>query len=781
MAVQGLDRAFPPDAATAKRMLAKIGGRWWNVYIGGPQATHAWKPADLTAYLHHGIDRFMLTYVGRQEGGPLTRAQGTKDADDALRIARSFGYSGDFPLCLDVEGRTYNSAPGPTVEYAHAWCAHVRAAGARPGIYANPAPLQAMAKANVDAEFVWVASWVSHVPGKHDPRSITGLPDSLWKKKGRRAWQYAGAADKDTPCKVLGVDVDISVADMGLLAGPPGTHPMAGTASASILELGDEGVRVQRLTSKLSFVRSKATGRPYLDGRRRRFDAETQRAVKAFQREHGLDDDGRVGEHTAGKLRAAVERQRQHRPHPANGKPAETGAHAGGGGTAAPRDVATLAARAAAADRAEDKAFAALVARGLQLRRRVAALEEKQSHTTEALLGEIVGILRRIEHDVEEIGEEVEAEQATATVSTSVKALVTELEAYPPPPPEGPKHPADGHAAVAVAAGDVRHMADGDLVRLVRAHDAAIDAARGELVERFTKYERRLERLRGHTGGGAGGATKPAAGHGDGHKPVTKPGGGGGKPAGGSRADIRLGDEGWAVRGSKIALARYLKAKGAQEHTALRRALRREARRPKGDVATQRWQKAVRAAQHLAGQRVTGVLDGNLQQVLRPHWPTDSAVRRLVRQTVAWRLIPGQVSPNFNIREFGCKDGTPYVTGLVREQHLSKDQARRRARELATRLERVRKADGGKPLQPTSVYRTIAHNASLPGAVPNSSHLRGFAADLPAPAGVPLEVHHKHVRAAFEAGCGLYLPAAGNFVHGDFDRVLGLSRDWTRP
>src|SRR5690348_16736927 len=120
MAVQGLDRAFPPDAATAKKMLEKVGGRWWNVYIGGPEATHAWTPADLADYVRHGIDRFMLTYVGRQKAGPLTRAQGEKDAADALRIAHSFGYSGDFPLCLDVEIGTFNSAPAQSVEYARA-------------------------------------------------------------------------------------------------------------------------------------------------------------------------------------------------------------------------------------------------------------------------------------------------------------------------------------------------------------------------------------------------------------------------------------------------------------------------------------------------------------------------------------------------------------------------------------------------------------------------------------------------------------------------------------
>jgi hypothetical protein len=42
---QGLDRAAAPDAATAKRMLDTIGGRWWCVYIGGPTSrASGWTP-----------------------------------------------------------------------------------------------------------------------------------------------------------------------------------------------------------------------------------------------------------------------------------------------------------------------------------------------------------------------------------------------------------------------------------------------------------------------------------------------------------------------------------------------------------------------------------------------------------------------------------------------------------------------------------------------------------------------------------------------------------------
>jgi zinc D-Ala-D-Ala carboxypeptidase len=171
-------------------------------------------------------------------------------------------------------------------------------------------------------------------------------------------------------------------------------------------------------------------------------------------------------------------------------------------------------------------------------------------------------------------------------------------------------------------------------------------------------------------------------------------------------------------------------------------------------------------------------MDAGLQSRLQGFWPTDSALRRLLRGTPAWRVIKGQLSPNFNLREFACKDGTPYVDGLVREQGLSKEQAKRRARELAERLERVRKAGGGGRLDLNSVFRTRAHNAKQPGSATNSPHLRGFAADMARPAGVTLTQHRANVRAAFECGVGYY--PNGNFIHGDFDHGLGR-RKWNGP
>ncbi|HET8951208.1 MAG TPA: DUF882 domain-containing protein, partial [Solirubrobacteraceae bacterium] len=146
----------------------------------------------------------------------------------------------------------------------------------------------------------------------------------------------------------------------------------------------------------------------------------------------------------------------------------------------------------------------------------------------------------------------------------------------------------------------------------------------------------------------------------------------------------------------------------------------------------------------------------------------------------AWRAIPGQISPNFNLRELACSDAgrTPYIAGLMREQGLTKKEARARAKALARRLERLRKLGGDRPLLITSAFRTRAYNATLPGAATNSAHTRGFAVDTPPPRGVSLSQHRAHVMEAFECGVGYYPRGRGYFVHGDFDHTLGGRRTW---
>jgi predicted chitinase len=72
---------------------------------------------------------------------------------------------------------------------------------------------------------------------------------------------------------------------------------------AEDLKRGARGKQVEVLTRRLSRVKSKKTGKPFLNGQRSKFDLRTARALRAFQRENGLKADGMHGPRTAEVLR----------------------------------------------------------------------------------------------------------------------------------------------------------------------------------------------------------------------------------------------------------------------------------------------------------------------------------------------------------------------------------------------------------------------------------------------------------------------------------------------
>jgi peptidoglycan hydrolase-like protein with peptidoglycan-binding domain len=515
MALQGLDRATAPAPDMAKRMLDQIGGGWWNVYIGGPESGgHGWSPEVVKDYARHGIGHFMLTYVGRQHKGPLTAAQGKADAIDALKIANSYGYTGSFPLCLDVEIGTFNSAPTKTIAYTKAWCATVKSAGARPGVYANPAPLKAMAQAKVPAEFVWVASWLNHGPTPHDPHAIPQLPDELWSRPGERAWQYAGAFD-NRPCQVLGLDVDINVADVDCLAAPPGgvtrrTGQRARAAGRTrLVRRGSRGKAVQQLTRRLSFVRSTATRHPYLDGPRGSLGPEAEAALKAFQREHRLDPDGVYGPATHQALGRAIQLERARRRGGQKGPPAERQpartkqpAKTNGERRTHGTTLRELVGDVRRLDAETDRAWQRLVAYGTTRRR----LAEKAGVARDPSIAEITAILRRMEQTLQALvaleqrelalehpamaeptaaakeqaaGEQAPGEQ-TATVTATIAAA---------------GNGAGGAATLGDAASQplkLDQLSDEQLLERVDRLDRAISRSRMQLMRRYVEAEKAL-------------------------------------------------------------------------------------------------------------------------------------------------------------------------------------------------------------------------------------------------------------------------------------------------
>lgn len=104
-----------------------------------------------------------------------------------------------------------------------------------------------------------------------------------------------------------------------------------------------------------------------------------------------------------------------------------------------------------------------------------------------------------------------------------------------------------------------------------------------------------------------------------------------------------------------------------------------------------------------------------------------------------------QVAPNFNLREFECKDGSHQVV-----LH----------RLLLERLQVLRDALG-RPVIINSGYRNINHNAEVGGS-PNSYHLKGMAADIRVPDLSPNDVADA-ARAAGFNGVIVY----NTFVHVD--------------
>jgi hypothetical protein len=83
--------------------------------------------------------------------------------------------------------------------------------------------------------------------------------------------------------------------------------------AARPLRRGSTGLRVVDLTRRLSYVHSPVDGKPYLGGKRRAFDAETEQALERFQAEHHQDADGVYGPRSHQQLLASVRWRKRHR------------------------------------------------------------------------------------------------------------------------------------------------------------------------------------------------------------------------------------------------------------------------------------------------------------------------------------------------------------------------------------------------------------------------------------------------------------------------------------
>lgn len=126
---------------------------------------------------------------------------------------------------------------------------------------------------------------------------------------------------------------------------------------------------------------------------------------------------------------------------------------------------------------------------------------------------------------------------------------------------------------------------------------------------------------------------------------------------------------------------------------------------------------------------------------------------------------PGHVkiTPHFSIKEFACKDGTPYPAKWIDW----------RLRPLCMLLEIVRKNVGG-PIVIVSGYRTADYNRRIHGAR-QSRHVEGDAADIQRP-GMTATQLHARILALDLRGDGAWLGAVD--VPGAWLGGLGLYPRW---
>ena len=123
----------------------------------------------------------------------------------------------------------------------------------------------------------------------------------------------------------------------------------------------------------------------------------------------------------------------------------------------------------------------------------------------------------------------------------------------------------------------------------------------------------------------------------------------------------------------------------------------------------------------------------------------------------------GQLTPNFHIREFKCKDGSKVPEALEANVRL-----------LATQLQVLRDFIG-IPIHLNSAYRTEAYNASIGGS-PKSQHKLAKAADMVTAKYTPKQLANiikKLIKQGkmIQGGVGVY----PSFVHYD---VRGTEARW---
>jgi hypothetical protein len=293
----------------------------------------------------------------------------------------------------------------------------------------------------------------------------------------------------------------------------------AAPAGPRLVRRGDSGELVERITKRLSVVHSRRTGRPYLDGARRRFDGEAEAALKEFQRDHRLDADGVFGSRSARALNRAVELERERRkrepakPAPSRREPARprgvrplerkrlkgSDPSVPGVGTRSPDRLIELVGAVRRGDAQTDRSWQELTAFGSRRRRLLAELRRRREGGEGGEGGERVDlsdlatVLLRIEDKLEALVEIEQAESVEQGVLEPVAVGAVEAATPAPHATNGGEPPSA--TPTTARRRKVTDLSDEELERRVERLDQAIGAIRMVLISRYARAEKELVNL----------------------------------------------------------------------------------------------------------------------------------------------------------------------------------------------------------------------------------------------------------------------------------------------
>lgn len=175
-------------------------------------------------------------------------------------------------------------------------------------------------------------------------------------------------------------------------------------------------------------------------------------------------------------------------------------------------------------------------------------------------------------------------------------------------------------------------------------------------------------------------------------------------------------------------------------------------------------------ASTLDGEGVTRHEYEDLKTILRDSKTIDTRSRQLVNDFLKRQykppkpaMAPGQLTANFSLAEFACKDGTAVPSTLMAN-------VKALAKNLQVLRDEVKKA-----ITINSGYRTVSHNKAVGGAS-GSQHLKAKAADIVVRGMTPAEVRKKiesliASKKMTQGGIGKY----NSFVHYD---IRGTRARW---